>query len=117
MCHALIIEDDFLAADYLGALAELSGAKSHVTTATEDQAVAAARARRPDIIVSDVRLGDGCGRRAVQRIHEALGPVTVMFVTGHTTFWDNEPQRPAILAKPFLRDEFVARFRSLALLD
>jgi CheY-like chemotaxis protein len=115
MCHALIIEDDRLAADYFGALAEMSGATSLAIAATEERAVSLASARRPTVIVSDVRLAEGCGRRAVERIQAAIGPVAILFVTGHAAALDRIDGSPPILAKPFLRDDFIAAFRRLAL--
>ncbi len=73
MCHALVIEDDYLAADYVAALAEVAGAATSEIAQTEGAAVEAARKGRPDIILCDVRLEAGCGRAAVARIEAEIG--------------------------------------------
>jgi CheY-like chemotaxis protein len=108
MCHALVIEDDYLAADYVAALAEIAGATTSDIAQTEEAAVEAARKRRPDIILCDVRLEAGCGRAAVARIEAKIGSIPVIYVTGEPDTCD---QGESILAKPFHRDAFLDVFR------
>lgn len=79
MCHVLIIEDEpFIAMD-LQQLLEEQGATSFDFADSEDEAVAAAMQRRPDIITSDVKLTKGTGPAAVLTIHEQLGQIPVIF--------------------------------------
>ena len=78
----LIIEDDPLIAIHLSMLAEDAGATSIGTADTEADAVAAAHQQRPDVILSDVRLIEGTGPKAVARIHTNCGVMPVIFVTG-----------------------------------
>ncbi len=108
MCHALVIEDDYLAADYVAALAEIAGAKTSQIAQTEEAAVEAARRRRPDIILCDVRLEVGCGRTAVTRIEAEIGRTAVIYVTGELGAC---AQSDDVLAKPFHRDAFLDAFR------
>jgi len=82
ICHVLIIEDDPLVAVHLSMLAEDAGATSIGTADTEADAVLAAREQRPDVILSDVRLIEGTGPKAVARIYSDCGPIPVIFVTG-----------------------------------
>lgn len=108
MCHALVIEDDYLAADYVAALAEIAGATTSEIAQTEEAAVEAARKRRPDIILCDVRVEVGCGRAAVTRIEAEIGSIRVIYVTGEP---DACAQGDGVLAKPFHRDAFLDAFR------
>lgn len=82
MCHVLIIEDDWLIAEYLTYLAEQAGATSVATACTEDEAVQAAHEHTPGIIFSDVKLLVGTGPHAVRTIISALGEIPVIFITG-----------------------------------
>lgn len=111
MCHALVIEDDYLAADYIAALAELAGATSTEIAQTEDKAVAAALKQRPDIILCDVRLAQGCGQAAAFRIRAELGNIPILYVTGDPDACRSTRDAEAVLSKPFERDAFIATFR------
>lgn len=82
MCHVLVIEDEWIVAEHLSIVAEDAGATSMAVAATERDAVGAARARRPDLILSDVRLAEGAGPAAVASIIREHGPTHVIFVTG-----------------------------------
>lgn len=113
MCHVLIIEDEALVAmDLQGILAD-SGATSFDIADTEASAVSQALARRPDFITSDVRLREGTGPCAVERIRRAVGDVPVVFVTG--TPQECEPcQGSRVLTKPLLDEAISSVFRELA---
>ena len=82
MCHVLIIEDETFIAMILQDLLEREGATSIAIAVTEDEAVASALAQRPAVITSDVKLIEGTGPHAVRKIHEQLGDVPVIFITG-----------------------------------
>lgn len=56
MCHALIIEDEPLIADYVATLAEEAGATSVDFADCKADALSTAHGHRPDIILSDVKL-------------------------------------------------------------
>lgn len=114
MCHVLIIEDEWLIAEHIAGLAEDCGATSVRIAATEEDAVEAARAEPPCIILSDVRLLEGTGPGAVAAIRRAQGAVPVIFITG--TPEDVEPHEPptVILGKPISNAAVLHNFRSLA---
>jgi CheY-like chemotaxis protein len=100
MCHVLVIEDDFLIAIHITALVEEAGATSVAVADTEQGAIDAARDRKPDIIMSDVKLALGTGPLAVQAIILEHGAVPVIFITGSPE--DCHPCEPPaiILQKP-----------------
>ncbi|WP_260600091.1 response regulator [Sphingomonas endolithica] len=114
MCHLLIIEDEWLIAEYLTYLAEQAGATSIATACTEDEAVEAARQRTPDIIFSDVKLLVGTGPGAVQTIFSALGEIPVIFITA--TPEACQPCEPpgVVLHKPVDPARVIDAFRRLA---
>ena len=113
MCHVLIIEDEWLIAEYLIELVEEAGATSIATAATEDEAITAARERTPTIILSDVSLRAGTGPRAVQIIMAEAGEIPVIFITG--TPERCKPCNPpsVILCKPVQRQRVMDAFRQL----
>jgi CheY-like chemotaxis protein len=114
MCHVLVIEDEYMIADHIADVVTAAGATSVVHAETEADAIAEARARRPEIIMSDVKLLDGTGPAAVERILAELGPIPVIFVTG--TPEDCRPCEPpaVVLGKPIIEAEITAHFRRLA---
>lgn len=82
MCHVLVIEDEWLLAEYMSDIAERAGGTSFDTATTEAEAIEAAAAHKPDIILSDVVLASGHGPHAVQTIFARFGEVPVIFITG-----------------------------------
>lgn len=109
-CHVLIIEDEPLIAMLVHAILEDEGATSFAFAATEDDAVMSAYSHRPDLITSDVKLIDGTGPHAVHSIHEKLGMVPVIFITG--TPAQCQPCEPPgeVLCKPIVQAELAAAF-------
>jgi DNA-binding NarL/FixJ family response regulator len=78
----LVVEDEFLIAQGICMQVEDIGLPVCGTAATADDAVAAAIAHRPMIVLMDVRLqGLGDGVDAALAIHEHVGS-KVIFVTG-----------------------------------
>lgn len=98
--HALVIEDEPLVAMLIREnLAEL-GYQSTVVD-TEEAAVAAARAQRPDLITADVVLREGTGIDAVRRIC-GDEPIPTLFIVGwfHDEGFETVPYA-AMVRKPF----------------
>lgn len=114
MCHALVIEDEFLIADYVAELAEEAGATSIAFAETECDAVVAARMRRPDIILSDVQLLVGTGPSAIHKIHHEIGPVPVIFITATPDACRSHQPASAVLVKPIRHDDFIREFSRMA---
>lgn len=115
MCHVLIIEDEVLVAELLQCVLEEQGAMSFDFAATQEAAVEAALAHHPDLITSDAKLVSGTGPQAFAQIHDRLGDVPVIFVTG--TPEDCAPCNPPgrVLRKPLDEGEFVRAYHELAL--
>lgn len=82
MCHVLIIEDDALIALHIQMLLEEEGATSFGFASTQTAAIHEAKARRPDLICSDVSLPEGDGPHAVEIILHEIGPTPTIFITG-----------------------------------
>lgn len=114
MCHVLVIEDDFLIADHIVSLAEAAGATSVVQADTEEGAIAAARDRRPEMILSDVKLACGTGPLAVQAILAEHGAIPVIFITGTPEACEPCPSPSVILEKPIVDWSVMDTFRRLA---
>lgn len=89
--HALIIEDEMLIALELESLLQDMGYASVDIADTPQDALACARLRRPDLMTADVRIIGGTGIDAVKAIHEALGPIPWVYVTGNADMLKDEP--------------------------
>ena len=109
--HALIIEQDtwiiLMIEDALRALDYTSFDLAY----SPQEAVIAARLRRPDLITADLRFGAGSGIDAVREIR-ASDAIPVVFVTA--TPWEVRAAEPdaTVVAKPFCQaalQEGVAR--------
>jgi two-component system, response regulator PdtaR len=81
--HALIMETDAIVALAIEDVLRDSGFTSFAFAATDDEAVAAAEQRCPDLITADKNLRAGCGIEAVQRICSKK-PIPVVFVSEAT---------------------------------
>lgn len=98
--HALILEQDaWVALMIEGALADI-GYTSFDFAASDEEALALARRRCPDLITSDVRLGTASGIETVRAICSDR-PVPVVFVT--STGWEVRHHNAdlAVVQKPF----------------
>jgi two-component system, response regulator PdtaR len=114
MCHVLIIEDDWLIADHVAQLVETAGALSVDVATSEEEAVACAFRRSPDVIISDVSLSEGSGPAAVARIRARLGVTPVMFVTGEPQGFKPPNPDMLVLHKPVEDRTLVATFKTIA---
>ena len=114
MCHVLIIEDEPLLAFDLQDMLAAAGATSFAFAETEDEAVSEARARRPDVITSDVMLREGTGPHAVAVIVEEIGPVPVIYITGSPEQCAPSEPPARVLAKPVANEMVRAAFREVA---
>lgn len=111
MAHVLIIEDEPLVALDLEEILERVGATSFNYADTEDLAIKCALKRRPDLIISDVKLVKGTGPQAVSRINELVGVIPVLFVTG--TPEECEGMAALVLPKPFAKRDVLAAAEQL----
>lgn len=112
MCHALVIEDEAVIAFHIGDLVEQAGATTVSYAQTELEAVSAAMERKPDVIISDVKLLTGTGPAAVTSIRLRVGRVPAIFITGNPEALDGY-DHDGVMEKPFQEDRLkatVARF-------
>ena len=98
--HVLIIEDHPIIALLIEEHLRVFGCDTFDFAETEAAAVAAAKARDPDLITSDVRLPDGSGITAVETICDGRH-IPVVFITA--TGWEVRERisDAVIVPKPF----------------
>lgn len=104
--HALIIEDEILIALEIEELLKEQGFTSIAIADSPLEALDSALMRKPDLITADYRIVDGTGVEAVKMIMAHLGPIPVVYVTGHAKALDGQddgvvvqkPIRPNVLA-------------------
>lgn len=97
-------------------LLESEGASSFSFAVSEAEAISAARARRPDIITSDVTLIEGTGPAAVGMIRAALGDIPVVYITATPTSCRTN-QTTRALGKPLDRFAIASTFQELRRLN
>jgi CheY-like chemotaxis protein len=117
LCHVLIIEDEAMIALDLENLLECEGATSFSFAASEGEAVAAARSRRPDVITSDVTLLEGTGPKAVARIRATMGDIPVVYISGTLAGCGAGQPMTKGLHKPLNRAAVASAFRELRQID
>jgi two-component system, response regulator PdtaR len=105
--RVLVVEDDAMLAMLLGDMLEEMGHDICAIEATEANAVAAAVQFRPNLMIVDVRLGDGSGLAAVEEILRT-GPVPHLFVSGDTSRVRALRPGAVVIQKPF-READLAR--------
>lgn len=106
----LIIEDEpIIALDLSNIVEELGHHVTHVA-ATRRDAVAAARRRRPGLILADIQLADNSS--GIEAVQDILGDgrVPVIFITAYPErlLTGERPEPTFLLTKPFLPDAVKA---------
>lgn len=114
MCHVLVIEDDWLIGEHIEAILRDGGASSVDRAESEQEAMAAATANPPAVILSDVKLAEGTGPSAVWTVREQLGPCPVIFITGTPQECEPCHYAEAILDKPLAPRKIMEAFRAVA---
>lgn len=108
LLRILVVEDDAVIATLIADTLEVMGHSVCAIAQTESEAVAAAMAQRPDLMIVDEHLSEGTGRRAIRRI-ERDGPVPHIFMTGDTaSALEGDTPGATTLRKPF-QDQDLAR--------
>jgi two-component system, response regulator PdtaR len=98
--HALIIEDEFLTAQLIEDRLRELGYTSFAFAMDEEEAVAEATVRCPDLITSDVQLSTGCGIDAVMRICDKK-PIPVLYITAVGALVRERCPWAVVIQKPF----------------
>jgi DNA-binding NtrC family response regulator len=111
--RVLVVEDDALIGMLLAEMLAGMGHNVCAIEATEADAVTAAARWRPDLMIVDVRLGDGSGVDAVTEIHRT-GPVPHVFVSGDITAVKALRPNAVMIQKPY-RESDLARVIQRAL--
>jgi two-component system, response regulator PdtaR len=108
----LLVEDDIAVATLL---ADVLAGMGHGVCSIEDSqadAVAAAGRLRPDLMIVDARLRDGCGVAAVQKILE-IGFVPHLFVSGNTFAVLSQMPDAVVIQKPFFAPELALAIQAV----
>jgi two-component system, response regulator PdtaR len=111
--RVLVVEDDDVIGILLAEMLEEMGHNVCAIEATEADAIAAAVRCRPNLMIVDVRLGDGSGVAAVEEIL-GTGPVPHVFVSGDTSRVRALRPGAVVIQKPF-RESDLARAIQCAL--
>jgi two-component system nitrogen regulation response regulator GlnG len=82
MAHILIVDDEQSICWGLSKLVQSLGHTASVASSAE-QALTAANARPPEVVILDVRLPGMDGLSAMRHFHEQLGPVPVIVITAY----------------------------------
>jgi DNA-binding NarL/FixJ family response regulator len=115
----LVADPDARQRSLVGALLRRAGFLAE-TVASGEQALGAARRRRPRLVVLEVRLGDVSGYEVCRALREEYGDgVGIIFVSADRTDPCDRVAGLLIgaddyLGKPLVGDELVARVRALA---
>jgi len=96
----LVVEDDAVIGALLAEMLEGMGHDVCAVEATEADAVTAAARWQPDLMIVDVRLGEGSGVSAVDEIHRA-GPIPHVFVSADISRLRALRPGAAIIQKPY----------------
>lgn len=107
MHHALIIDDNMVISRAIQSRLEALGFASFDLAWTQQQALAAAERRRPDLIVIGDDIETGCAVEAARRITERHC-VPVLMVTGDYGRAIERLEKEEALVGPFLLNEIEA---------
>lgn len=106
----LVVEDDPLVGILLGETLEAMGFAVCAIEATEADAVNAAARHNPDLMIVDVRLGEGNGVSAVEEITRAR-VVPHVFVSGDISRLQTFKSDAVILRKPYRESDLAGAIK------
>src|SRR5690606_3560820 len=119
--HLLVVDDEDTVRELLAATLRFAGFRVS-SAATAAEAVAAAEAAPPDLVLLDVMLPDADGFAVVRRLRERraedrAGPVPVLFLTARGRRADKVTGLSLgaddYVTKPFDLEELIARIRAI----
>ncbi len=115
MTRLLVVDDEATVRELLSATLRFAGFEV-TSAATATEAVAAALAEPPDLVLLDVMLPDMDGFEVVRRLRER-GPVPVLFLTARDRQADKitglSLGADDYVTKPFDLEELIARIRAI----
>jgi DNA-binding response OmpR family regulator len=98
--RVLVVEDDAMVGMLLADMLQEMGHEVCGVEATEAAAVASALSSRPDLMIVDGRLGEGCGVAAIETIRR-IGAVPHLFASGDIARIKSLRPGAVVLQKPF----------------
>jgi CheY-like chemotaxis protein len=104
--RVLVVEDNAMVGMLLAEMLEEMGHVVCGVEATEAAAVTAALSSRPDLMIIDGRLGDGCGVAAIETIRR-IGAVPHLFASGDIARISAMRPGAVVLQKPFYELELA----------
>ena len=112
----LVVEDEPTILELLSGSLRFAGFEV-ITAASGAQALRAAAAARPDLILLDVMMPDGDGFEVVRKIRSGGPRIPVIFLTARSAVQDRVAGLTLggddYIAKPFSLDEVLARIRAV----
>jgi two-component system, response regulator PdtaR len=106
----MVVEDDALIGMLLADMLEGMGHDVCAVAASQPDAVAAARRCKPDLMLVDARLREGCGIAAVTEILRS-GYIPHAFVTGDTAEVHSIRPHAVVIDKPFREQDLAQGIR------
>jgi CheY-like chemotaxis protein len=107
----LVVEDNAMVGMMLAEMLEQMGHEVCGLEFTEAAAVSAALSSRPDLMIVDGRLGDGCGVAAVEAIRR-VGAVPHLFASGDIARIKSMSPGAVVLQKPFFEADLARAIQS-----
>lgn len=107
----LVVEDNAMVGMLLVDMLQEMGHEVCGVESTEATAVAAALNSRPDLMIVDGRLGDGCGIAAIETIRR-IGAVPHLFASGDITRIKSLRPGAVVLQKPFYEADLARAIQS-----
>jgi CheY-like chemotaxis protein len=107
--NILLVEDDAVIGALLAEMLAGLGHEIGPIQRTEEGAVAAAALRKPDLMIVDLRLAEGTGVAAVERITRA-SPIPHVFMSGNGPFTTIDGG--VLLTKPFREVDLIRAISS-----
>ncbi|WP_373636724.1 response regulator [Yoonia sp. BS5-3] len=104
----LVIEDEAMIAMDLQDIVEEMGHSVTGMAATHSQAITLAQSTKPDLILSDIQLGDGSsGIDAVAEILTGFGDIPVIFITAFPEYLltGERPEPAFVMTKPYSAEQ------------
>lgn len=116
--RVVIADDERIIADTLAMILNTQGFYA-VPAYSGEKAVALARTLKPDVLITDMLMGDLSGVDAALEILEMLPTCRVLFITAQTTMPDTEIFRIQgrdfeVLQKPFRPEDLLRQLEEIA---
>jgi CheY-like chemotaxis protein len=109
--RVLVVEDNAMVGMLLAEMLQEMGHEVCGIEATEAAAVAAALSSRPDLMIVDGQLGDGCGIAAVETLRR-IGSIPHVFASGNIARIKSMRPGAVVLQKPFFEADLARAIQS-----